>query len=181
MNRKFVDKVVSMTGLLLALVLLVAGGLLTWGYSFANGQVKSQLASQQIVFPAAGSGALKSLPQPDQGIVAKFAGQQLLTGRQAEVFADNYIAVHLKEMAGGKTYSQESAASLANPSDTALANTVNTLFKGETLRGMLLNAYAFWQLGQIAMYSAIFTFSGGILFLILALLGFSHARRVDED
>jgi len=179
-NRKFVDKVASTTGLLLAVVLLVAGGLLTWGYSFANSQVKTQLQAQLITFPAAGSGSLKALPQPDQGIVAKYAGGQLLTGRQAEVFADHYIAVHLKEIGGGKTYSQVSAQSMANPSDTALAGTVETLFKGETLRGMLLNAYAFWQLGQIAMYSAIFTFIGGLLFLILALLGFSHARRVEE-
>ncbi len=180
MNRKFVDKIASTTGLLLAVVLLAAGALLTWGYDFANNQVKTQLAAQQITFPAADSGALKSLPQPDQGIVAKFAGQQLLTGRQAQVFADNYIAVHLKEIAGGKTYSQESAASLANPSDTALANTVNVLFKGETLRGMLLNAYAFWQLGQIAMYSAMVSFLGGVLFIILALLGFRRVRKVGE-
>ena len=181
MNRKFLDKVVSTIGLLLAVVLLSAGGLLSWGYDFANNQVKSQLASQQISFPAAGTGGLTSLPQPDQSIVAKFAGDQLLTGRQAEVFADHYIAVHLKEIGGGKTYSQESAAAQANPTDANLANTVNTLFKGETLRGMLLNAYAFWQLGQIAMYSALVSFLGGILFLLLALLGFVHARRVGEN
>ncbi|CAB4694363.1 unannotated protein [freshwater metagenome] len=46
---------------------------------------------------------------------------------------------------------------------------------------MLLNAYAFGMLGDIAIVASYVTFAGGILFLILALLGFAHLRRVDTD
>ena len=104
MNRKFVDKVASTTGLLLAALLLLAGGLMTWGYSFTNNQVKTQLAEQNVTFPAAGSGAITSLPAADQAQVAKYAGEKMLNGRQAQVYADHFIAVHLKEIAGGKSY-----------------------------------------------------------------------------
>jgi hypothetical protein len=181
MDRKVIDRTASFIGLLLVVVLVVAGGLLTWGYNFANGQVKSQLVAQKIFFPAKDSGSLNSLPAPDKAIIAQFAGQQLLTGQQARAFADHYIAVHLKGIGGGKTYSEASAASMAAPTDAALANTVQVLFRGETLRGTLLTAYAFWQLGQIAMFAAWFTFFGAILFLLLAFLGFAHARKKDEN
>ena len=56
-----------------------------------------------------------------------------------------------------------------------------TLFMGETLRGLLLNAYAFWQLGQIAMYAAYAASIGGVLMLFLSILGFAHIRRVEAD
>lgn len=181
MNRKFIDRVASTTGLLLAVVLLVAGGLLTWGYSFTNGQVKSQLAEQSITFPTAGSAAITSLPAKDQPFIAKYAGQQMLNGRQAEVYADHFIAVHLGEIGGGKTYSEISAAAQADPTNTTLASQVQLLFRGSTLRGLLLYGYAFWQIGQIAMYAALVAYLGGILFLLLALLGFVHARRVDQN
>jgi len=181
MNRKFVDKIASSTGLLLAVVLLLAGGLLTWGANFTNEQVKTQLAAQHITFPPAGSGAITSLPAADQPFIAKYAGQQMLTGRQAEVYADHFIKVHLGEIGGGKTYSEASAAAMAAPNDAKLAGVVATLFKGETLRGLLLYGYAFWQIGQIAMYAALVAYLGGILFLLLAMLGFMHARRVGEN
>jgi hypothetical protein len=180
MNRKFIDKVASSTGLLLAVVLLLAGGLLTWGYSFTNNQVKTQLSEQNVTFPAAGSAAITSLPAADAAAVSKYAGQQMLTGREAQVYADHFIAVHLKEIAGGKTYSQVSAAAQADPTNAALANQVQLLFRGSTLRGLLLYGYAFWQIGQIAMYAALVAYLGGVLFLLLALLGFLHARRVEE-
>ena len=181
MNRKFVDRVASTTGLLLAIVLLIAGGLLTWGYTFTNNQVKTQLAAQNIAFPPAGSGAVTSLPAKDQPFMAKYAGQQMLTGRQAEVYADHFIAVHLSEIGGGKTYSEVSAAARVDPTNTALASQVQLLFRGATLRGLLLYGYAFWQIGQIAMYAALVAYLGGILFLLLAFLGFLHARRAMEN
>lgn len=181
MNRKFVDRVASSTGLLLAVVLLIAGGLLTWGYTFTNDQVKTQLAVQNITFPPAGSGAITSLPAKDQPFMAKYAGQQMLTGRQAEVYADHFIAVHLSGIGGGKTYSEVSAAAQADPTNTALASQVQLLFRGATLRGLLLYGYAFWQIGQIAMYASLVAYLGGILFLLLAFLGFLHARRPVEN
>ena len=181
MNRKFIDRVASSTGLLLAAVLLIAGGLLTWGYSFTNDQVKSQLAEENVTFPAAGSGAITSLPAADQPFMAKYAGEQMLNGRQAEVYADHFIAVHLSEIAGGKTYSQVSAAAQTDPTNATLAAQVQLLFRGSTLRGLLLYGYAFWQIGQIAMYAALVAYLGGVLFLLLALLGFLHARRTEMD
>ena len=83
-------------------------------------------------------------------------------------------------MAGGKTYAQLSEESRANPDDAKLAGTVATVFKGETLRGLLLNAYAFWTMGQIALYAAIASFIGAGALLVLSILGLAHARRTDE-
>lgn len=177
MRRRTFDIILTAIGGVLAIGLIVAGGLLTWGYHFANDTVRDQLAAQQIFFPAKGSPALASAeigPYLNQ-----YAGQQLTTGAQAEAYADHFIAVHLKEVAGGKTYAQVSSLAQANPTDTKLQAQVQTLFRGETLRGMLLNAYAFWQFGQIALYSAIASFAGAAVLLALALLGFLHLRRVD--
>src|SRR5215475_6722836 len=142
MRRKTFDIILSSVGGVLVVVLVAAGGLLMWGYSFASGSVRDQLAAQQIYFPAAGSQALAS---PQIGpYLNQYAGQQLTTGAQAEAYADHFIAVHLSEVAGGKTYAQVSALAQADPTNTQLQGQVNTLFKGETLRGLLLDAYAFW-------------------------------------
>ena len=84
-------------------------------------------------------------------------------------------------MTGGKTYSQLSTESRANPDDAKLKGLVETTFKGETLRGMLLNAYAFGTMGTIALYASIGAFTGGALFLLLSALGFAHRGRVSED
>ncbi|HEU0239593.1 MAG TPA: hypothetical protein VFR11_09995 [Micromonosporaceae bacterium] len=179
MRRKAFDMLVSSVGVMLTLVLLVAGGLLMWGYSFANTNVHNQLAAQQIYFPAKGSDALK--PAAIGPYLNQYAGQQLVTGAQAKAYADHFIAVHLSEVAGGKTYAQVSTAAQADPNNTALQAQVNTLFKGETLRGMLLNAYAFWQIGQIALYAAIASFALAAVMLVLSVLGIAHVRRVPTD
>ena len=106
-------------------------------------------AQQQIFFPdKAGIAAQKSAEITKY--VTPYASQQVLNGKQAQVFANHYIAVHLSELPMGGVYSKLSAASRANPSDQTLAAAVDTSFKGTTLRGMLLNAYAFWKMGQIA-------------------------------
>jgi hypothetical protein len=177
MRRKTFDTLISVAGLLMALVLVAAGGLLTWSYTFVNGQVHDQLASQKIFFPAADSAAVKG---PQFAAMRQYGGQQLTTGAQAETYANHFIAVHLTEVAGGKTYSEVSAAAQADPTNTTLQGQVNTLFKGTTLRGMLLNAYAFWKMGQIALIAAFGAFGAAILMLLLSLLGFRHSRRVPE-
>jgi len=110
-----------------------------------------------------------------------YAGQTLTTGAQAKTYADHFIAVHLTEMGKGKTYSQLSAASLAQPKNTALAGLVQTVFRGTTLRSMLLEAYGFWQMGQIALFAAIASFIGAGLLLILSVLGLAPARRVPAE
>ena len=66
--------------------------------------------------------------------LSQYAGQQLVTGAQAEAYANHFIAVHINELAGGKTYSRLSAESLANPNDTELAGQVQTVFRGGPLR-----------------------------------------------
>src|SRR5215467_13384938 len=176
MRRRTFDIIVSAVGGLLTIVLVVAGGLLMWGYSFANNSVRDQLVAQQIYFPPAGSQALAS---PEIGpYLNQYAGQQLTTGAQAEAYADHFIAVHLSEVAGGQTYAQVSSKALANPDDAKLQGQVATLFKGETLRGLLLNAYAFWKVGQIAVWAGIAAFAGAAVMMVLTALGFWHLRRV---
>jgi hypothetical protein len=179
MRRKTFDALLATGGLLVAIVLLVAGGLLTWAHSFVNDQVHSQLAAQQIYFPPKGN---EALADPAIGpYLNQYAGQQLTNGGQAQAYADHFIKVHLQKIGGGETYAQLSAKSNANPSDTALAGKVQTMFRGETLRGLLLNAFAFWKMGQIAMIAAIVSFVGAGVLLLLAGLGYLHLRRVSPD
>ena len=175
MDRSTLDKLISSTGLIIAIVLLGVSGGLFYAYNFIHSQVNTQLAQQKIVFPEASSKAIEVLPDTDKKEVSKYADQQLTTGAQAKVFADNYIAVHLKKVAGGQTYSEVSAAAQANPTDTKLNAQVQTLFRGETLRGLLLNAYAFDTMAMVASYAAIGTLVASLVLLILVFLGFQHA------
>lgn len=176
MPRRTFDLILSSVGVVLTVVLVVAGILAFWGYSFANGKVHDQLVAQKIYFPPAGEG-ITSLPAADQPAVAKYAGQQLVNGAQAQAYADHFIAAHLQGVADGKTYAEVSTLSRANPDDQALAGQVQTLFRGETLRGLLLNAYAFWKFGQLALIGAIAAFVLAAVMLVLSILGFWHLRR----
>lgn len=178
MRRKAFDTVVSTVGLVLAGIMLIAGGLLTWAHNFVNDEVTSQLSAQQIYFPEKGPATADPRIGP---YVEKYAGQQLTTGDQAKAFADHYIAVHLADSTGGKTYSQLSTASRANPADTELAAQVQTAFRGETLRGLLLNAYAFGKMGTLAMYGSFVAFAGAAIMTAMSLAGFAHRRRVAPD
>ena|ERR1700731_1540359 len=184
MKRRTLDMLLSWTGALLTVVLIGAGSLLLVGYNFANSQVSSQLAQQQIYFPASSAFANAKVGTeitPSMiPSVSQYAGQQLLTGAQAEVYADDFIAVHLKEIGNNLTYSQLSAKAMAAPNNAALQGQVATVFKGTTLRGMLLNAYGYWTFGQIAMWAAVGAFIAAALMLVLTLLGLRHYRRVDD-
>ena len=195
MKRRTIDRIVSLIGLGLSVFLFVAAGLLNWGYSFADKNVKDQLAAQKIMFPAADSDSFKALPAEDQAALKPFAGMQMTTGEQARAYANHYIGVHVKGIAGGKTYSEVSgealaanAASKADPNNAELAAKAaglmaqrTTLFMGETLKGLLGNAYAFWQLGQIAMYAMWAAIAGGAIMFVLSMLGFMHLRRTPES
>ena len=105
----------------------------------------------------------------------------MTTGAQAQTYADHFIAVHLREIGGGKTYAQLATASLAQPKNAALAAQVQTVFRGETLRGLLLNAYGFWEMGQIMLIGAIAAFTAAGLMLILSVLGIAHLRRATPE
>lgn len=178
MRRRTFDTLMSTGGIVVTLVLAVAGALLWVGYSFANGQVTDQLAAQKIKFPPKGA----ATASPEIGpYIDKYAGQDLVTGQQAEAYANHYIGVHLKDIADGKTYAEMSTLARANPTNTEMAQQVQTLFRGETLRGLLLTAYAFWKLGQIARYAAFGAFAGALLMAFLSLLGFWHLRRVSAE
>ncbi len=189
MQRKVFDVLASVGGLLMVVVLVVAGGLLMWGYSFANSNVHNQLAEQQIVFPAAAAFAHpvagSEITPSMVGTVSKYAGQPLVTGQQAQVYANDFIAVHLAEIGGGKTYAQLSAAAMAlpkgSPAYTAAEAKVQTVFQGTTLRGLLLEAYAFGTFATIALIAGISAFVLAGLMAILVAFGFWHARRTDES
>ena len=147
-------------------ILVFCAGLLFWGNSFIHNQITTELTAQQIYFPAANSQAIAALPAADATAMNAYGGQQLTTGEQAKVYANSFIGVHLSEVAGGQTYSQMSAKAMANPTDTKIAGQVNTLFKGEMLRGTLLNAYGWWTIGTYALYAAI-----GLAVAALVVLG----------
>ena len=177
MRRRTFDALATMAGVVLAVVLAIGGGLLLWGHSVISNDVHTQLAAQKIVFPPANSAPIKELPAADAAAMNQYGGQLMTTGAQAEAYANHFIAVHLTKIGGGQTYSQLSAKSLAQPKNTALAEQVQTMFRGTTLRGMLLNAYGWWQMGQIMLISAFVAFGSAVLVLILSGLGFWHLRR----
>lgn len=176
MRRRTFDLLMSLGGLVLTVVLIVAGSLLMVGWRFAESNVHDRLAAQKIFFPPEGSEALAS---PEIGpYLNQYAGHQLVTGEQAVAYADHFIGVHLNEVAGGKTYSEMSTLARENPDDPALAGQVETLFRGTMLRGVLLDAYAFWKFGRIALLAGIVAFVLAGMMAFLTILGFWHLRRV---
>jgi hypothetical protein len=185
MSRKVFDILTSTGGAVIVVVLLIAGGLLTLGHTFVTSQVHDQLAQQQIYFPPkaafahpkAGSEITPSMIPS----VSQYAGQQLTTGAQAKVWANDFIKVHLSEMPYGGVYSKISAASMADPSNTKLAALKTTSFMGTTLRGLLLEAYAFSTIGTLMLYGALASFALAVIMAILVGLGFWHASRASDQ
>ncbi len=185
MRRKTFDGLVTSTGLVLALVLLAAGGLLTWANSYIGDQVHEQLSMQGITMPEKDS--LETDAQHDA--LDQYAGQQMTDGDQAKAFADHYILIHMNAASEDRTYEEVSGEFMAMSQDknadpeelAALGQLRQTLFMGNTLRGLLLNAYAFDTMGEIAGYAAIASFGGAAALLVLVGLGFVHMRRTPED
>ena len=188
MQRKVFDVLASAGGALIVIVLVVAGALLLVGYNFANNNVHSQLAEQQITFPAAAAFAHPvagtEITPSMVGTVSKYAGEQLTTGAQAQVYANDFIAVHLKEIGGGLTYAQLSQKAMAlpkgSPAYTAAEAKVQEVFQGTTLRGLLLEAYGFSVFATIALWAAIVAFIGAGIMAVLVGFGIVHARKTDE-
>lgn len=179
--RSALDKLISGAGVLLAAVLLIAGGLLTWAHVFIDNQVHDQFAAQRITMPQ--KAALETKAQHQA--LDQYAGQPLTTGAQAKAYADNYILVHMNAASGNKTYSEVSGEYMALTADPnadpakveAMAGLRQTMFMGTTLRGLLLYGYAFATMGTIALYAAIVSYVGAFLLLLLSLLGLRHARK----
>ncbi|GAA6524939.1 hypothetical protein [Intrasporangium sp. DVR] len=182
--RKTLDQLISWTGLILAVVLLVAGGLLTYASNFVNQNVEEQLSQQRITMPAAER--LETQEQKDA--LLQYAGQDMTTGAQAKAFADHYILVHMNTSSENRTYEEVSGEFMklakdpsANPEEVkALGDLRQTLFMGNTLRGLLLNAYAFGTMGTIAGIAGIGAFVAAAVLALLALFGFRHAKKVND-
>jgi hypothetical protein len=184
--RSALDKLVSWTGLALAAVLLVAGGLLTWATTFIGDQVHDQLVMQDITMPE--GEALSSLPKADAKALEEFAGSRLDTGPEAKAFADHYILVHMNASSDGRTYEEVSGEFIqlspeekATEEGQALGQLRQSLFMGNTLRGLLLYGYAFATIGTIAGIAAVVSFGAGVLLLVLVALGFWHARKAGQS
>jgi len=183
--RSAFDKLISFTGLALVAVLVTAGGLLVWANSFIGNQVHDQLAMQDITMPTAE--AFADLPKADQEALKPYAGSKLDTGPEAKAFADHYILVHMNSASDGRTYEEVSGEFIqlspeekASEEGVALGQLRQTLFMGDTLRGLLLYGYAFATIGTIAGIAAFVSFGGAALLLVLVLLGLRHARRVEH-
>ena len=171
----------AIAGFALAAILMAAGGMLLWGSTYVHNTVHGQLAAQQIFFPPKAAFA-----HPKAGTeitpsmvpsVSQYAGQQLVTGQQAEAYADHFIAVHITNMTGGQTYAQLSSKALANPNDAKLAGLVATVFKGETLRSMLLNAYGWWKVSQITYIASLAAFGLAGLTVLASLAALTLGRK----
>ena len=175
MNRKSWDQLISSAGVVLAVALIVLGGLAVYGGNFAQSNVRDRLEPQNITFPP-----LEAMTPEEQADIGDFAGQTVTNGAQAEAFS-RYIGGHLAEVNEGATYAETSAAAreegLEPDAAAELQGKADTLFKGETLRSILLNAYGWWTAATIAVYAGYLLIAMGLMLGVLALLGFRHARR----
>ncbi|QGG96415.1 hypothetical protein [Actinomarinicola tropica] len=192
-KRRTIDSFLISLGVVATVVLVVAGALLNWGASFSDDYVYDELSSQNITFPPA-----EALEAEGRDDLMKFAGVQVTTGEHAEAYA-SYIDGHLQETAGGMTYAElgtpERAArgaletAIADGADDAtiadlqaeldeVSGQRNTLFKGETLRGLLLSAFAWSTVGQIAGYAALGAFIAAGVMAVLVVLGLRHHHKV---
>lgn len=193
MNRSSLDKLVSWVGLALAALLVGAGALLQWGFAFANTTVKEQLSEQNISFSP-------DLTEEANPKIYQWAGKQVTDGNMAYGYANYYIAEHMAgavagwnaghpDLQVGETYSEVSGAFMGLTQDPAadpavvaeLAQLRQTMFMGDTLRGLLMTTYAFWMFGQIAQIASFAAFVGAGVFLILAVLGFRHAKAANAE
>ena len=161
-------------GSVLFLVLTIGGGLLLWGSGFAHDMVHSQLSEQKIQFPPKGSDALDPAEFPG---LQRYAGQSVDNGPKAKAYADQFIKVHLKGVANGQTYAEVSARALANPKDEKLAGQAQTLFRGETLRGLLLYAWGWSVVAEIAYFTGIGALLGALAVLTALVIGFVMHER----
>lgn len=174
-DRRLVDLMVSWTGAVMAVALIALGGAALYGGNFALDNVRDRLAPENITFPPA-----DAMTPEEQAEVGEFAGAKVDTGSEAEAFS-RYIGGHLAAVNGGKTYSETSAMAraegLSADEATELSGMADTLFKGETLRSILLNAYGWWTVGQITMWAGIGAIFAGLLLALFGVLGFRHARK----
>jgi hypothetical protein len=161
--------------IILTIILGVGGGLVLFGSQFGLNMVHSQLDAQDISFPVKGSPALSPADFPD---LQRYAGQKVDTGPKAKAYANGFIRRHLAAVDGGKTYSQVSTLSQADPTNATLTADVATLFKGETLRGLLLYAWGWSVVATLALYAAIGALIGFAIMLLVTVGDFVADPRI---
>lgn len=176
-NRSTWDRIISTAGAVIAVALIVLGAAAIYGGAFGQDNVRSRLGPEEVRFPP-----YDQMTPQEQQLVGDYAGQHVDTGSEAEAFA-RYIGLHLSEVNEGKTYSQTSAAARQEGIDPQLAaelqGKADTLFKGETLRSILLNAYGWWTVSTLAMWVGAGMVLAGLVLGVLSVLGFRHARLVE--
>jgi hypothetical protein len=176
MDRSNWDKIVSGAGAVIAVVLIALGAMAIYGGNFGQQNVRDRLEPQNISFPPA-----DAMSPEEKAEIGEFAGAKVDTGVEAEAFS-RYIGGHLEAVNDGKTYSETSSEARAEglDPDTAaeLQGKADTLFKGETLRAILLNAYGWWTVATIALWAGFAMVAAGLLLGICSILGFRHAGKV---
>ncbi len=197
MKRRTLDVLFSAGGLALAVLLLVLGLVMSSNESFANNYVKDQLSQQNITFKAAET---LTDEEKESACLVRYAGQQLSTGKQAECYANDFIGLHLKSTADGLTYAQLGGVQSGLRADIAAAESANdpaladlqqqlvdvsadreTVFKGETLRGLLLTSFGFSVFGVKGGQVATVAYIVAALLALLALAGLIHAFKTPKD
>ena len=175
MSRRVLDLMVSWSGAVVAATLVLMGAAAIYGGLFALENVRDRLEPQKITFPPA-----EAMSPEETAEVGDFAGEFVDTGSEAEAFS-RYIGLHLEEVNEGATYSETSSAARAEgiTEDEAaeLQGKADTLFKGESLRAILLNAYGWWTVGTITLWAGFGAVIAGLLLAVFAFLGFRHARK----
>lgn len=179
MERSSWDRIVSGAGAVVAVVLIVLGAAAIYGGWFGRDNVRDRLEPQNISFPPA-----QAMTAEERAEVGEYAGQKVDTGVEAEAFS-RYIGGHLESINEGATYSETSAAAREEGLDPDVAaelqGKADALFKGETLRSILLNAYGWWTAATIAVYAGYVMIAVGLVFAILAFFGYRHANRAAEE
>ena len=172
-QNQSVNKVFMCLSIVTAVLLFAIGILALWAHNFMGDMVKSELSAQKIYFPEKGSPALDPAAYPD---LQQYAGQLVDTPEKAKAYANGFIGRHLKKIANGKVYAEVSAEASKDPTNQALQQQKQSLFQGETLRGILLTSgYGFGTIGQVAGIAAFVTFAGSIL--MLGLAAFFRAKK----
>ncbi|MEO6456881.1 MAG: hypothetical protein ABIO92_01195 [Chloroflexia bacterium] len=164
MNKDLRWRIISLQVVILA-VFAFGGGLAFYASNFTQGQIRSQLEPQKIFFPK----DISTVSEPEKTALQPFVGQQVVNGEQAHVYAENYLGLHLRELADGKVYSELSTAARTEKDPVEKAKKdglVQTAFRGETLRSMLNQAWAFGTIGDIAMFAGF-----GLMFAVLLVAG----------
>lgn len=196
MRRRTLDMFFVAGGLVLAVLLAIFGFVLRSNADFANNYVHDQLSQQKITFtPVSGL-----QPAEKAECLVANAGKPLVTGPEAECYANKYIALHLSEVNGGQTYSETSGtarsaraaaddakakgsadAGALEAKATKLEGMTQTLFRGETLRGLLLTSYGFSEFGRKADQAATVAFIGAVVLLLASIAGIVHLLRTPKE